>query len=790
MAGIETNIFPIINLSEISAQYRLYQIKGLRPEQDEYYSNRQHIINKISRQLRNPVTIIERDDTPFLVVRDDAKSGPPERMMLTRTQVVFVQLMETFQLDFAARVPIYDHVCLRFLDFSIKGELYRNNRLWQPSTIGATFFEKNGRRNGAIIRYPGFSVKTVITHDGGIGLCVDVTSKTISSKPLPDQITRDEFEEHKGRHCVYRFGHQWYEIKLKSLHDFNISEFIFSIGKNQQITLIQYVKERTSPPYPPEIANLSPDASTVMYFAPNGQERAAVAPLCFPVLGTHNQPSGSSHAGTILDAHRREHSIRRVVQSYLKKLSYGNVHLHIKSDPVDIPSKKFVVPDLRFGKDTILSVKGTTGAQQTGMDQLGKVKLSLLSDMDAGFYETDPLLKQHLILPESVCKSWGISFLADLKREVRKHFAVKPLYDPEIITFDDSGPRTYAHQGKAIRDMLERHSFTPGYAVIMTHYTSDRGLRDEHQLDAMAIRELRQKSIFAAVIHSEVGQQCYRLITDTGGKHQYVIDKRHRGKMRGYLRIVTLNKVLLANQRWPFVLAEPLKADVTIGIDVKENSAGIFIVGRFGSQINFDIHESRQKEKLLEDQLKKYLEDIIEEEAGSSPALIRNIVIHRDGRLFSTEIKGALSALENLKRTGIIASDALLTLVEIPKRSSIRLRLFDFYYKRNGRRWIENPEVGHYYVMNDNEAFLCSTGRPYLRNGTANPLFIRKLDGGLSIEDIIEDIYKLSTLTWTKPDDCLRYPITIKLNDRYLIEDATDFDEDEIEFYDEATDNE
>lgn len=55
----------------------------------------------------------------------------------------------------------------------------------------------------------------------------------------------------------------------------------------------------------------------------------------------------------------------------------------------------------------------------------------------------------------------------------------------------------------------------------------------------------------------------------------------------------------------------------------------------------------------------------------------------------------------------------------------------------------------------------------------------------MSLSDILEDIYWLTVLAWTKPDDCTRYPITIKLNDRRLFEDAGEFDEHEVNLYEE-----
>ena len=39
MAGLETNVYPILNPDELSARYRLYKIRGLR-KGEEYYQNR------------------------------------------------------------------------------------------------------------------------------------------------------------------------------------------------------------------------------------------------------------------------------------------------------------------------------------------------------------------------------------------------------------------------------------------------------------------------------------------------------------------------------------------------------------------------------------------------------------------------------------------------------------------------------------------------------------------------------------------------------------------------------
>ena len=48
--------------------------------------------------------------------------------------------------------------------------------------------------------------------------------------------------------------------------------------------------------------------------------------------------------------------------------------------------------------------------------------------------------------------------------------------------------------------------------------------------------------------------------------------------------------------------------------------------------------------------------------------------------------------------------------------------------------------------------------------------------------DILEDLYSLTCLAWTRPEDCTRYPVTIKLTDIRLREHTEIHDTDAIEY--------
>ncbi|MCI0564111.1 MAG: hypothetical protein MN733_37015, partial [Nitrososphaera sp.] len=102
-------------------------------------------------------------------------------------------------------------------------------------------------------------------------------------------------------------------------------------------------------------------------------------------------------------------------------------------------------------------------------------------------------------------------------------------------------------------------------------------------------------------------------------------------------------------------------------------------------------------------------------------------------------------------------------------------------YSRGGKPLIDNPQIGFYTIIQEKDGYVCNTGRAFPRRGTVRPLHVKHIEGPLALERCLEDIYYLSALTWTRPEDCARYPITIKLNDRFLGEDATEYDSDALE---------
>jgi argonaute-like protein implicated in RNA metabolism and viral defense len=209
---------------------------------------------------------------------------------------------------------------------------------------------------------------------------------------------------------------------------------------------------------------------------------------------------------------------------------------------------------------------------------------------------------------------------------------------------------------------------------------------------------------------------------------------------------------------------------------VKNQTAAFSVIGSKGTSVRALFEVSRQKEKLLKNQVLTYLARILREEYARMERPIESVVLHRDGRCYQSEIDGAEAAMEKLKAEGVVAANGTFTILEIWKTAPVHLRLFDVQRTHGSPVNVENPQVGTYTVVNGNEGFVCSTGRAFFHKGTVQPLHVRCAREGIPFVQALEDVYALTTLAWTRPEDCSRYPVTLKLTDRWLGEEAAEFD--------------
>ena len=781
--SIETNCFRIEGLEALRTTYSLYRIAGLHRDSPEYHANVQRIVRKLSFEMRAPVTTRNMEGGNFLAV--PTKYGhPPAQIPLVHAVALLKDTGREIDLDFTSNSPELDALRLRYLQFVFQGPLWTHSQLWQPSAGKPYFFKRPERRFGEVDLYEGFTFRVVPHPEGGLGLIVDLRRKLVSKTPLPSSPLRQYINKLRGRSCVYKMGHNWFEITLDGLADVKAGDpFIPFDGK--AVSLIDYLTIKSRKPVPPSIANLAPDDSAIYYRTNGPGQKSAPTALCYLVQDTHSREGARHHHETTINPQERYRQIDRLVRKFLKEVRVGNTTLTVSERPGRERAKPFSPPSLRFGNDAVLAIDGDNKGDRAALKDYGKRRLTLLKDTKAGFYEQSRLNRQYLVLPQSVWSSVGAQFREDLMREVDELYPAGGGYEPEVIVYDDpDGRRSFGEQSRAIEGAVEDNRVNPGHALVMVH-RYERRPRSADQLAAWTAKQFpSQFGLKADVIHTDMVKKAYARKRQ-GSETRYVVKHSERRRFSGYLRNVALNKVLLINGKWPFVLDTALHADVVIGIDVKNNTAAFTLIADGGKIIRFSMSPSRQKEQLLKAQVEQYVYKAIREEAPNLKQCPKQIVIHRDGRAWHAEIEGLREACKYLASDGHLNSDWQLAVVEIRKSAPAPLRMFDVKRSRGDQMLeIENPMVGTWVQTAPDEGFVCTTGQPFPTPGTSKPLHIRRAEGDMPIEHCLSDVYSLSCLTWTRPEVATRLPLSLKLCDRNLFDEAAEYDQDAIEFED------
>lgn len=779
-----TNIFPILNTADLSGEYRLFEILGLDISSTDYQRNKQYLISSLSRTLKHPVEVIQRDQKAYIVTRNEGvilAMMPKEYPAIGNNILYFRDTEEVFPLDFSSKNPTKRAICKRFLQFSIQGVLFKNKSVWQTAA-GKPFFSKKAIPRKDISIYPGFSIRVVDLKNDGWGIAVDATRKYLKTAPLPVHLPKEVFDrKYKGRKVVVKLGHQWYEVKLTQWHSLTVSQHKYPNPNGEgTITLLDDLRQRTSKPHPQLLAQLPADASVIFYHLANGEARSVPSGLCFLVMGTEDEMDGHLHQNSILLPKIRLDEIFEIRRKLLSQLTFGEKEIRLASQLKAIPKEKFRFPDIVLGDNE----EFTFQAAKSNPTLFAKLRSEKIFSGDPGFLKPlQPLLgPQYIFLPRSVFDTYKDDFIERIVSEVNKMYPWCE-YQPKMEHFEDipSKRADYVAMGHRILSEIKEKITTQihSYALIMIPQVI-KGKRQHDKLSALLIRELKKVNISATIIHSNMVRESYEEKLSPTGEVSYPVYPQMRGKLKGYCRNVALAKILLNNRKYPFALKTALHADLTIGIDVKNNLAGFVFVDKFARNIRPEFEPVSKKEKLPTRVLIKILYETIKKEAQYG--VLRHIVIQRDGRIFDTELKAINIVLKRLKGEQVLSADASISIVEIPKSSFLSFRIFDNNEVFTGSNANElNPEIGSHYLLNDDMAYVCTTGKEFRHKGTSKPLLVKYISGELPFEALLEDVFFLSTLAFTKPDDCSRLPLTIKILDMFLRDQASEYDKDKLD---------
>lgn len=757
--AVEANLFRLSGLASLSESYRVYRVLGLQREDESFFQNRDQLVRHLLYRLRTPCLPFESRGGLEIVIRADAPE-PEKTVLLVGCSAVLEATGEQRQVDFLSQDPRIRAIALRFINFMVNKPLYEDKDLWQPGSGGA-FFEKEPRTEDGLDLFRGFLVRSISLPNGEIGMCVDGRLKFVSSHPLAARMTRQDFRAVAGSHFVYRYGPEWYDIKPNLLNDFPAKDFVF-LKDGQRVKLVEDIARTCH-------IQLPPDCAVLKYFNKRGEDRAAPSVLLHLVHDTESERVKRIFHRALPAPETRRAEIIDFVQQRLNGLQLGRTTISVDSSPAVLPTKRLTVPDLQFGRDQVLSVARTAGTIPIDLASLGTKREDLLV-AQGGLFKAEPLGRQYLVLPRSIQNTYGPAYIQDLTAALLRLHA-KANYSPVVIYYDDQRRGNFAEQGAVIVQAITQPARGPGHALIMVHRDRYRAKRTEEKLAAYLVRNL-QPDILTAVVHSAAAEQSY--VRNAQIRLGWGLDPRNASRFKSYLNNVALSKVLITNGRWPYVLAQPPHADLLVGIDVKEHTAGFVAIAAGGREVASRCAKSRQRECLSRSHVQKLFTEVVKLCLRPEDPPPRHLVVHRDGRVFQSELDGLNDAVRALITERALGADAELTIVEVAKHSQIPVRFFE---NSNGR--IQSPTVGTYLLADDSSGYVATTGQPFRHPGTANPLCVRVVHGPMPLVKCLSDIFALSCLAWSQPKDCSRYPITLKLADRFLAEIGAEYDENE-----------
>ena len=776
---IIANIFPIKNLVDLKCKYKLYSIKGLVERSGEFEKNKEKLVKFLQFKTKSPCALLKRDDKLF-IAQPLGYEDVPKEINLVRCQARLEELNEIFELDFGNLKSDEVRLAIRFLSFAISDPLFSDITLWQPGPGRPFFYKKPDREfnessfEGSLHR--GFVYRIIALPANKLGIMIDITSKYISKNYLPSNIDEPYFLKIKGHNCVHEFGDRWYEISLQGLEGLFADEFKLNDGS----TIFEYAKRKIGT-RTKQYSLLDQHGTVVSYYDNLQQPHYALSSLCRLTFDTNHPSVKHLHSKTQLSPKDRNNEIEKIIGIYFSNLKFNNSDI-ILDKPVGI-EQKIGLPDLKFGNNVILSTNNAPNSIHSSIEEFGKSKMRMLTAATAGFIEKKKQLeKQFFVIPKTIANTCGNAFLEDLQEQFTEIYGKTTgiSYKPTVIVYDDSGSYSIESIGNAIMQSVKSDFFRyGGLALVMIPRLENRDKEDH--LASLVYREMRKRDIHCSIIHTIVAKRSYRKFNadDRGTYWNHVTDPQIRSKLRGYLFNVVLNKILLLNSCWPFMLESGLEADLTIGIDVKNHTAGFTFFYGDGTTPNFYPSVTHEREKLSYEHMKAKLIEFVRREQKLLSKNIKKIVIHRDGKLFTPEQKGILDAFAELAKEGLVEADYDCNLVEIPKKSNVPIRFFEISSNNNSD--VNNPIVGAYKIFG-NDVYLATTGKPYRFRGTSRPVHFIKKYGNMPLEKIVKDFFYLTNLTWTKIDDCSRLPITIKITDIRLREEAGEYEEDKYNF--------
>jgi hypothetical protein len=744
------NIYEITNLHDLECQCQFLKVTGLPPD-SSFDKNLNVLVKKLAYDLRQPVALVNRSGDHYIVIPIESPV-PALEQSLTPHIATLVPIEKKANVQFDALNQETLPIGLSFLRYAVKGALMGNHSLW---SFGNSYYVKApinaGNNRDLVDIFGGFKCRIVPLESKRLFLCVDLAYKYVERDWLTAHLTEQTLDPFRMRHFLYCFGDQFYEVQLLVGTGLSIKDEKFQLDPyHPPVDVFSYTKEKWGDKHIPYIDTLDPHSPAILYKYPGSERQAhGAAALCRLVLPTEDTRVKALHSRSIRSPTSRFREIERIIERNFQNLRLGNNQVLVSTYTYRGDTRYFAVPDQLVGHGKTVHVRRNGSSIGITLSALGQTRMKYLRTPEIGPLSTSAFDAQYILLPLTLNRDIAEDFCTKIEQSIQEIYPCR--YDATPVFYDDRDARTLERQAQAILSAIAENEISHGYALLIL---PSRGESDLHNY----IKKHLWPDIQCQCASADSIASFYE-----NGQSGWVVNEESRRRYSSYLRYLALG-VLIVNRKWISALSEPLKYDVYVGIDVLNRMAGFTYVYLGGKKAYFRSYPTQQKEKLSARNLRKVLRDDLERDIHDLGITPKHIIVHRDGRSFSTEIRGLHEAIRSLKGEGVVVPDALVGVVEIHKQSAYPLRMAEGI----GLDSLGNPQVGSWFRLSDEEGIVCNTGTPFLTQGTAKPLHVRIADGNLEIEKVLEDVFALSNLTWSAPDKCQRLPITTKLGDTFL----------------------
>jgi len=507
-------------------------------------------------------------------------------------------------------------------------------------------------------------------------------------------------------------------------------------------------------------------------------DRYKRSPVAYPPdqlrLILSSQDTEEEHRETILEPGDRLNEYRDVRNAFHRMEAYG-VEVELDTSLVearDFSTTEVVPPSVQ--------VQGPDGKMEKveAPEDFGPKALSNRARKRARHVREHGYVESTRLDPLLACPSKRF----DREQAERLQDDLNYILEDQVLPFRFEKILLYDHV-REIESEIRREELDALFAVLPEGSAAPQTSEDTHD-------ELKRQ----VGVPSQCIQYDNTLHPKWVGKHYEEFrqnDRRKARRLKNRYRLA-INSFLVKCHWVPFASADPFNYDVHVAIDVggPHNNQVMACVGcgfsRPEDSLLFyadEIHTTTEKvepipsnplenglDELLR-QVRSYLEDL-----DGTPPDFSEILFYRDGEFRGQgdewhELDGLRDLHDKFADRGWIdKEDSTWAAIEVGKRAG-HWRLL--HQQRND---VDNPLVGtvSFPFENDREAIICTTGDPYLTQGTASPIRVRIKDvrGFADTAEAIQDLVWEADMCFTKPDMGMSLPWTLNVADTGALQSA------------------